>query len=215
MWALAGAQQNERPREAQEGREAHEAREAQEGHEAHEAREQQELQEAEGSIRAALGAIQGDGRMQIAMREGRMNEPGTFLGVGVSEASGALSHQLKLKPGVGLVVDMVQPESPAAKAGVQQYDVLEKLDDQLLVNLPQLMTLVRMHKAGDSVTLTLIREGARQTVTANLADRRIDLAPGMPIKIRLNPNPHQENPQKQGDAKPKHKHADSDDDNEK
>ena len=41
----------------------------------------------------------------------------SWLGVGVAEAPEALSSQLNLAPGVGLVVTYVTPDSPAAKAG--------------------------------------------------------------------------------------------------
>lgn len=86
-------------------------------------------------------------------------EKHTWLGIAVSPATPVVAHQLKLPEGVGLVVDEVMPAGPAAKAGLKQYDVLRKLDDQLLVNPEQLETLVRMHKSGDQVTLNVFHDG--------------------------------------------------------
>src|SRR5438094_7079692 len=67
-------------------------------------------------------------------QQAQKTERGTFLGLRTSNASAALREQLELAKGFGLVVETVEKDSPAEKASVQQYDVLQKLDDQLLVN---------------------------------------------------------------------------------
>jgi hypothetical protein len=97
-------------------------------------------------------------------------EKQTWLGVAVSPATPVVAHQLKLPEGVGLIVDEVMPESPAAKAGLKQYDVLHKLDDQLLVNAEQLETLVRMHKSGDPVTLNVFHAGESTDLKVTLQE---------------------------------------------
>lgn len=96
---------------------------------------------------------------------------GAFLGVGASPAQEALRKQLQLKPGVGLVVDTVEGGSPAQQAGLREFDVLHKLDDQLLVNPEQFSVLVRTYKPGDEVKLTVIREGKPQVLPAKLGER--------------------------------------------
>src|SRR5205085_1498555 len=67
------------------------------------------------------------------------------------------------------------PRPPAAEAGLKQYDVLHKIDDQILVNEQQLAVLVRAHKPSEEVKLTVIRDGKPQTLTAKLAEK--DLPP--------------------------------------
>ncbi len=91
-----------------------------------------------------------------------------WLGVGAEEAPEALSSQLQLNSGEGLVVTFVSTNSPAAKAGLQKNDVLVKLDDQLLVHPAQLRKLVRSHKEGDKVQVTAYRRGEKLTVSATL-----------------------------------------------
>ena len=91
-----------------------------------------------------------------------------WLGLGAEEASEALASQLGLKHGEGLVVTFVVPDSPAAKAGFQKNDVLAEFDDQLLVHPGQFRKLVRMHKEGDTVKLTIYRTGKRQNISATL-----------------------------------------------
>jgi hypothetical protein len=84
-----------------------------------------------------------------------------------------LREQLKLQKGVGLVVDFVEPKSPADEAGIKQYDVLHKFGDQLLINAHQFATLVRMHKAGDEVELTVIRQGEAKQVKVKLSEKEV------------------------------------------
>jgi hypothetical protein len=108
----------------------------------------------------------------------------TWLGLSTEEASEALASQLGLKPGQGLVVVFVAPDSPAAKAGVQKYDVIEEIGDQMLVDPVQLRKLVQMQQNGDTVKLALYRGGKKQTVSATLGKRTEDMGmmpaePGM------------------------------------
>jgi membrane-associated protease RseP (regulator of RpoE activity) len=94
----------------------------------------------------------------------------TYLGAAVSPVGDAMAEQLKLPAGTGLLVGDVEDGSPAAKAGIKRFDVLTWLNEQLLVNPPQLHTLVRLQKAGDKVTVKLIRGGKEQTVPVTLAE---------------------------------------------
>lgn len=96
-----------------------------------------------------------------------------FLGVGVSDAPEVLTEQLKLPQGVGLVVEFTEKDSPAAKAGIQPRDVLHKLNDQILINVAQLATLVRTFKPGETVKVTLIRKGDVTTLDATLVEKEL------------------------------------------
>jgi C-terminal processing protease CtpA/Prc len=111
---------------------------------------------------------------RVAVRSQVKKEKAAWLGVSTDRVPGALRQQLKLKhKGIGLIVEHVEPKSPAADAGLQQYDIIEKLDDQWLVNSEQFGVLIRMHAAGDQISLTIIREGQPQTVTAKLGEKEM------------------------------------------
>jgi membrane-associated protease RseP (regulator of RpoE activity) len=84
-----------------------------------------------------------------------------------------LRKQLRLPEGFGLVVDFVEPGSPAAAAGLEPYDVLTRLDDQRLVNPQQLAVLVRTFDADAQVTLTVVREGGERQVPVKLVERDV------------------------------------------
>jgi autotransporter-associated beta strand protein len=100
-----------------------------------------------------------------------------FLGVETASAGETLRAQLKLPAGVGLAVKHV--EGPAKDAGVQQHDVLYKLNEQLLVNTDQLAVLVRTFKPGEKVELTLIREAQPVKVTATLVEKEVEALSGI------------------------------------
>jgi hypothetical protein len=100
---------------------------------------------------------------------GAMQPKGLMLGVETGKPDPALSSQLDLPDGIGLVVDQVLPRSAAQSAGVEKYDVLEKLDDQIVVNADQVSVLIKMHKAGDKLALTVIRHGKPKELTATLS----------------------------------------------
>src|SRR3989475_1131458 len=108
--------------------------------------------------------------------------PTTFLGVETSQVPDVVSEQLGLPKGLGLVVDYVVPDSPAASAGVQQNDILKMLNDQILMEPSQLRKLLQTFSEGTEVTLTILRKGQEQKITVKLAKKempqRHSLMPG-------------------------------------
>src|SRR5215831_2449755 len=108
--------------------------------------------------------------------------PMTFLGVETSQVPDVVSEQLGLPQGLGLVVEYVVPDSPAASAGIQQNDILKMLNDQILIEPSQLRKLLQTFSEGADVTLTLLRKGQEQKVTVKLTKKekpqRRSWAPG-------------------------------------
>lgn len=92
-----------------------------------------------------------------------------WLGISTDETCDVLASQLGLKSGEGLVVIYVESNSPAAKAGLQKFDVLVEMGDQLLVHPGQLRKLVRRQKEGDTIKLEFYRGGKKQSATATLS----------------------------------------------
>ena len=105
--------------------------------------------------------------------EKRPKIPVTYLGVDTSQVPTVVSDQLGLAKGFGLVVDYVEPNSPAATAGVQQNDILKMLNDQILIEPSQLRKLLQTFPEGAEVTLTVLRKGQEQKLTAKLARKEV------------------------------------------
>ncbi len=127
--------------------------------------EQSDDADSEGLTR--LVSIEAVARTDQQKSAARKREP--WLGVYTEEGSEALSSQLGLDAGVGLVVGYVAPDSPAAKAGLKKNDVLVECEGQILVHPAQLRKLVRMRQVGDSIKLVFYRAGKKQTVSVTLA----------------------------------------------
>jgi hypothetical protein len=115
-------------------------------------------------------------------REKAPKIPMIFLGVETSQVPSVVCEQLGLAKGLGLVVDYVVPDSPAAAAGVQQNDILKMLNDQILIEPTQLRKLLQTFSEGTEVTLTILRKGQEQKITVKLAKKempqRHSLIPG-------------------------------------
>src|SRR5215467_3984640 len=105
--------------------------------------------------------------------EKRPKVPVTYLGVDTSQVPTVVSEQLGLAKGFGLVVDYVEPNSPAATAGIQQNDILKMLNDQILIEPSQLRKLLQTFPEGTEVTLTVLRKGQEQKLTAKLSRKDV------------------------------------------
>ena len=90
-----------------------------------------------------------------------------YLGVtltnGMAEADGATR--------AGAEVHEVMDGTPAAEAGLRAGDVIVKIDDDTVGGAESLTGYVRTYASGDEVTLTVVRDGAEQEITATLATR--------------------------------------------
>lgn len=86
-----------------------------------------------------------------------------WLGVMCAPVDPALRAQLNLPEKQGLLVMRVLPDSPAAKAGILQHDILLSFGEQSLGNLGDLPKAVEAAKKS-AKPVELIRSGKRQTV---------------------------------------------------
>ncbi|MGX7352034.1 Serine protease, DegP, HtrA, do-like protein [Enterococcus canis] len=68
----------------------------------------------------------------------------------------------------GVVVTGVQPATPAEKAGLQQYDVITKIDGKEISNYVELQSALYKKKVGDSIEVTYYHESEEKTTTVEL-----------------------------------------------
>ncbi|HEX8917806.1 MAG TPA: trypsin-like peptidase domain-containing protein [Chloroflexota bacterium] len=94
------------------------------------------------------------------------NKPTAFLGVTYHEISKQDSSYYNLP--VGAYINTVAPSSPAARAGLRARDVITKIGDKSLADTYQLEQLISQHNPGQTVTLTIWRNGKSQTVKVKL-----------------------------------------------
>ena len=96
-----------------------------------------------------------------------------YLGIYATKVNPNVSHQLKLTENLYLNVELVAKNSPAEKAGIQKFDLLLQMNDQILVNQEQLKYLVRSKMPTDEVILTLLRQGEKQKITVKLGETNL------------------------------------------
>jgi aminopeptidase N len=74
-------------------------------------------------------------------------------------------------PGPGARVGGVVPGSPAEKAGIKEGDVMMKLDATDLTGLQSFSEFLKTAKAGQTVTVSIMRDGKPLTLSVTLAER--------------------------------------------
>jgi membrane-associated protease RseP (regulator of RpoE activity) len=100
----------------------------------------------------------------------------TFLGVETSRVSKELRNHIDIPEGIGLTIDHVAEDSGAAKADLQPYDILLKVDDQIIINQEQLSTLIKSKAAGDKVKVEVLRKSKKLILTVELGEKEASQA---------------------------------------
>src|SRR5437868_533809 len=93
------------------------------------------------------------------------------MGIGILDADENDAAAVGLKRITGVVVKSYSDDdTPAKKAGIQLGDVIVALDGQPIDNTPQLQQKVAFKNPGESVEITVLRQGGeRKTITVRLA----------------------------------------------
>ncbi|MFQ5649351.1 MAG: Do family serine endopeptidase [bacterium] len=94
-----------------------------------------------------------------------------YLGVFINTPDAELSEALKIKDNQGAVVTQVVEGTPAAKAGLKEYDVIVEVDGHKIADAQALTNLIASYKPGQKVKLEVIRDGKEKTITVKLEQR--------------------------------------------
>jgi putative serine protease PepD len=109
-----------------------------------------------------------------------------YLGVSGQTLSADLATALGVSVSQGVLVAEVVSGSPAAKAGIiggsrqteiqgQTYmtggDVIQAIDGEAVTSAEDLVAVIGQHKPGDTITLTVVRNGQTKQVPATLTER--------------------------------------------
>lgn len=91
-----------------------------------------------------------------------------YLGVSIGDGSSEVDGATR----AGAEVGSVESDSPASKAGLAEGDVITAIDGKSTTQAAALTGFVRQYSAGDTVTLTVIRDGKEISVQATLSERK-------------------------------------------
>jgi serine protease Do len=120
---------------------------------------------------AALGLVGPSAKAQLAAPPQRSSESASFLGVFLQEINGDRARALRLPEESGVEITRVDPNSPAATAGLMPGDVILQYNGQRVEGIEQFSRMVRETPAGREVRLQIFRNGAMQTVAAKVGSR--------------------------------------------
>jgi serine protease Do len=98
--------------------------------------------------------------------------PRSYLGIGVVDVTDERAKALGLKEPLGVEVTAVQEESPAAKAGLRQGDVILEYNGQPVEGNTQFVRIVQETPAGRKATMQVWRNGSKQSLTATIGSRQ-------------------------------------------
>jgi len=101
-----------------------------------------------------------------------VNASRSFLGVGVAEINADRAKELKLREEHGVEITQVEKGSPAEKAGLKAGDVVLEYNGQRIEGTQQFIRMVRETPPGRQVRLLISRNGATQTVSATIGERK-------------------------------------------
>lgn len=93
-----------------------------------------------------------------------------WIGVSLRDSAAKDGEQLRM----ATEVVEVAPDSPAAQAGLQAGDAIVEIDDEVVRNSDAVVAQIRERSPGDSLTMTVVRDGAATDVTLTVASNPQD-----------------------------------------
>lgn len=117
-------------------------------------------------------AIPADTAVSVAdqlIETGEVTTP--YLGVGTIPLTPEVVERFDLSVESGELVQSVEPGSGAEEAGVRSGDVITAVEDTEVASYGDLLSTLRDYEPGDTVGLTVVRDGNERTLDVTLGER--------------------------------------------
>ncbi|MCK9903851.1 trypsin-like peptidase domain-containing protein [Frankia sp. Cpl3] len=101
------------------------------------------------------------------IRTGRATHP--YLGVSAATVTAAEARARGTVPGA--IIRDIEPTGPASSAGLIPGDIILRVDDRTVTSTNDLNAATRLHRIGDTVTVTFWRNGAQTTTRVVLQEQ--------------------------------------------
>ena len=93
-----------------------------------------------------------------------------YLGVGIQDLNPKMAQAFDLPDARGALVRSVQPDSPAADAGLEQGDVIIGIDGEKFDDTRELRLGIAAEQPGTTLRLAVIRDGGERTIPVQLGE---------------------------------------------
>jgi serine protease Do len=106
--------------------------------------------------------------MDMLVKDGKVSRG--FLGVNIATVNKSIATEQKLATVHGVLITDVQPDGPAAKAGLETGDVVTSLDGVELRDANKLRNTIAMRGAGKTAELAVLRGKSAKTFKVKLGE---------------------------------------------
>lgn len=94
-----------------------------------------------------------------------------WLGISMREVDETIARRFDMEKPKGVIIEQVMDGSPAKKAGLKPLDIIVELEGTRINRSNQLQNQIALRDPGESVKLTILRDGDRKTINAELDKR--------------------------------------------
>lgn len=145
---------------------------------------------ADAPVRGTRTVVVRDGKVITDRTDGAFDNffaggPRAYIGVSLMNLSPELREHFGAPKDVGVLVESVQNDSPADKAGIRVGDIVLGVDGKDVKSSGDLRAAMREKKEGDSVRIEVLRGRGRQTLVTTVKEReaprllQLDELPGV------------------------------------
>ncbi len=93
-----------------------------------------------------------------------------WTGLSVIDITEYVAQELNIEDRLGVLVNEVDPESPAARTGVRVMDIIRKINGEAIASYPDAREALYGSLVGDSIELEVEREGRLMSLTLHIAE---------------------------------------------
>ena len=94
-----------------------------------------------------------------------------WLGVSIQEVDSGLAEKLGLDRPMGVLINRVFDNTPAAEFGLQRGDVITAVNAETIKGVNHLRAVVAMYKPMATVSISILRDGQTQNISVTLSER--------------------------------------------
>jgi serine protease Do len=94
-----------------------------------------------------------------------------YLGVDIAAMDSDLAREIGIPFTQGVAILGMDPEGSAAKSGLEERDIITRVNGKNVTALPELREMIGRSKVGDSINVTVMRQGKEKDFSVRLRSR--------------------------------------------
>lgn len=123
-----------------------------------------------------LGLFEREGPRRNDLKATKDAARNGWTGISTQPIDSLIAKQLKIAPGVGVVVAHIAPGSPAAETQIRHFDVITSISDQAVSSRGDFIRAVAGKRPGDKINLHVKRLGNVELILKNRITRNLNVS---------------------------------------